>query len=75
MDILNLKLLEKLKRKNKGNVALIAAIDLLISDLKSNKLSSQTDLLNVRPDADCVHGDGFLLFGHSHSWNASLDRI
>ena len=36
MDILNLKLLEKLKRKNKGNVALIAAIDLLISDLKSN---------------------------------------
>lgn len=59
MDILNLKLLEKLKRKNKGNVALIAAIDLLISDLKSNEFSNQTDLLNVRPDADCVHSDGF----------------
>lgn len=59
MDIINLKLLEKLKRKNKGNKALIASIDLLIDDFLNNNFKNQNELLIVRPDADCVHNDGF----------------
>lgn len=59
MHILNRKLLEKLKRKNKGNVPLISAIELLINDLETNEFKNQTELLTVRPDADCVHSDGF----------------
>ena len=59
MDILNRKLLEKLKRKNKGNVPLISAIELLINDLETNEFKNQTELFTVRPDADCVHSDGF----------------
>lgn len=62
MDILNRKLLEKLKRKNKGNVSLIVAIDILINDLEINQFSNQAELLTIRPDADCVHSDGFYFF-------------
>ena len=67
MIVVNKKLLEKLKRKNKGNVFLIVAIDNLIGDLENNNLNNQTELLKIRPDADCVHEDGFYFFDiHIH---------
>jgi mRNA interferase HigB len=67
MEVLNRKLLEKLKMKNKGNAPLIAAIDLLIIDLETNEFKNPTDFLNVRPDADCVHSDGFYFLNiHVH---------
>ncbi len=62
MDILNRKLLEKLKRKNKGNTALITAVDLLIFDFQMNDFKNQEELLLKRPDADCVHNNGFYFF-------------
>lgn len=59
MYLVNKKILEKLKRKNKGNIPLGVAIDTLISELESNQFNNQAELLNIRPDADCVHSDGF----------------
>jgi len=67
MEVLNRKLLEKLKMKNKGNAPLIAAIDLLIIDLETNEFKNPTDFLSVRPDADCVLSDGFYFLNiHVH---------
>ena len=34
----------------------------LIGDLENNNLNNQTELLKIRPDADCVHEDGFYFF-------------
>ncbi|PKP18076.1 MAG: addiction module toxin RelE [Bacteroidetes bacterium HGW-Bacteroidetes-23] len=62
MEIVNRKLLEKLKHKNKGNVGLVSAIDLLLNDLEENEFESQAELQKIRPDADCVHNDGFYFF-------------
>ena len=62
MEILGKKLLEKLKRKNKGNVSLISEIDKLINDLEEYSFKSQLELIKSRPDADCVHKDGFYFF-------------
>lgn len=59
MDIVNKKVLEKLKRKNKGNASLATAIDELITELESHQFKTQAELVQVRPDADCVHSDGF----------------
>ncbi|MFC3415370.1 type II toxin-antitoxin system HigB family toxin [Algoriphagus hitonicola] len=62
MRLINKKLLEKLKRKNKGNSSLNLAIDALISDIAENNWTNQIDLKKSRPDADCVHSDGFYFF-------------
>ena len=62
MDITGRKILEKLKRKNKGNVLLIDAIDVLLTDLEINNWKNKTEILLARPDADCVHSDGFYFF-------------
>lgn len=62
MEILGKKLLEKLKRKNKGNVSLIFDIDKLINELEEYQFENQVQLLKIRPDADCVHKDGFYFF-------------
>ena len=59
MEIVGKKILEKLKRKNKGNIPLIASIEGLIKTLEDNQFTNQSDILKVRPDADCVHSDGF----------------
>ena len=67
MDIINIKLFEKLKRKNRGNSTLIAAIDKLLTDFRANTFLSQEELVKYRPDADCVHSDGFYFFNiHIH---------
>ena len=62
MRLTNKKLLEKLKRKNKGNALLINAIDKLIEDIDVNDWKEQTELIKTRPDADNVHSDVFYFF-------------
>ena len=59
MNIANRSLLERFKRKNRGNIKLIKAIDQLILDIQENEWCSQLELKETRPDADCVHSDGF----------------
>jgi mRNA interferase HigB len=67
MNVIGKKRLEKLKRKNHGNSSLHAAIDELLHQLESKKWSNQTDIVRDRPDADCVHSDGFYFFNiHVH---------
>lgn len=62
MDIVGKKILEKLKRKNKGNIQLISEIDNLIKILEENEFKNQLEINKYRPDADCVHKDGFYFF-------------
>lgn len=62
MRLVNKKALEKLKRKNKGNVPLTTAIDKLINDIENHNWKNQNELDQTRSDADCVHSDGFYFF-------------
>ena len=62
MNLVNRSLLERLKRKNRGNTKLIKAIDKLIDDFQVNNWNSQMELKETRPDADCVQSDGFYFF-------------
>jgi mRNA-degrading endonuclease HigB of HigAB toxin-antitoxin module len=62
VNFVNRSLLERLKRKNRGNTKLIKAIDKLIDDIQASNWNSQMELKETRPDADCVHGDGFFFF-------------
>ena len=62
MELDNKRLLEKLKRKNKGNKSLASEIDQLVDDIESHDWKNQTDLKISRTDADCVHSDGFYFF-------------
>lgn len=62
MRLTNKKILEKLKRKNKGNVSLTKAIDKLIKDINENDWNDQKELNKTRPDTDNVHSDGFYFF-------------
>ena len=62
MEIVGKKILEKLKRKNKGNIPLVSAIETLIKDLEQSTFKNQRELLEKRKDADCVHSDGFYFF-------------
>jgi mRNA interferase HigB len=62
MRLINRKILEKLKRKNKGNIALTKAIDKLIKDINDNDWKNQSEIYSTRTDADNVHSDGFYFF-------------
>lgn len=62
MDLLRKHKLIKLKVKNRGNKKLIYSIDKLISDIESAQWTKKTDINETRPDADCVHSDGFYFF-------------
>lgn len=62
MELLRKSKLTKLKKKNRGNKKLLTAIDKLISDIESSNWSKKTDVKSTRPDADCVHSDGFYFF-------------
>jgi mRNA interferase HigB len=67
MEIIAKAKLEKLKRKNRGNTALGAAIDTLIEDLEQTSCLTFEQLKQLRPDADLVHNDGFCFFDiHVH---------
>lgn len=62
MELLQKSKLIKLKRKNRGNIKLINAIDCLICDIENAGWNKKTDVKTSRPDADCVHSDGFYFF-------------
>lgn len=62
MEIVGKKILEKLKRKNKGNIPLVSEIDDLIKTLEENEFKNQLEIVKIRPDADCVHNYGFYFF-------------
>lgn len=62
MELLQKNKLIKLKRKNRGNIKLINAIDKLIGDIENAVWTKKTDITKFRPDADCVHSDGFYFF-------------
>jgi len=47
--------LEKLKRKNRGNISLTREIEKLIVDIEINEWESKAELKVTRSDADCVH--------------------
>jgi mRNA-degrading endonuclease HigB of HigAB toxin-antitoxin module len=62
LELLRKHKLIKLKSKNRGNKKLINAIDRLISDIEGAQWTKKTDIKETRPDADCVHSDGFYFF-------------
>ena len=62
MRLIGKNKLQKLKRKNIGNTKLAKEINQLISDIEKNSWSNEEELKTVRPDADCVHNEGFYFF-------------
>lgn len=62
MNVINKGLLERLKKKNIGNEKLAIEIDKLIFDIEQNNWESPIELKQSRPDADCVHSEGFYFF-------------
>src|SRR4051812_725166 len=67
MTINNLPLLDKLRRKNKGNVKLIKAIKDLVDSLENHQFNDWEALKAVCKDADKVHNEGFYFFNiHVH---------
>lgn len=66
MRIIGKKIILKLKKKNIGNKKLCSEIDTLLLDLEQFNPTNQ-QLSSIRPDADCVHSDGFYFFDiHIH---------
>ena len=59
MNLINKGLLERFKKKNQGNIKLTKAINKLILDIEQNNWNSQIELKQTRPDADCIHSEGF----------------
>lgn len=62
MRLIGKKKLEKLKRKNIGNTKLVQEIEKLIKDIEENNWNTIEELKKNRPDADCVHNEGFYFF-------------
>lgn len=62
MRLVNKKVLEKLRRKNRGDNLLHQAIDRLIRDIEANEWRNKIELNHTRPDAERVHSDGFYFF-------------
>jgi mRNA interferase HigB len=65
MRLLNKKLLLKFKGKSRGNRRLNREIDSLIDAIEIGTWKNQLQLKRIRPDADCVHADGFYFFNIS----------
>lgn len=62
MRIINKRILSKLIRKNQGNSILVKAVQQLISDIEGSNWKTPHDLIENRPDADCVYGGSFYFF-------------
>ena len=62
MDLIRKDKLQKLKRKNQGNVKLSKAIDKLIIDIENSEWKNKLEVIESRPDADRVHSDNFFFF-------------
>lgn len=65
VELLRKDRLLKLKRKNLGNVQLTKAIDAIIDGIEKADWKSKQEIKEDRPDADCVHNDGFYFFNIS----------
>lgn len=61
MRIIGKKILLKIRKKNLGNHRLCSDIDNLIYDLEKYN-SGDSNIIDIRSDADCVHNDGFYFF-------------
>ena len=67
VQIIGLKHLTKLKKKNAGNEKLVKAIDALIDDFRKSRWTNKDEVLKDRKDGDCVHSDGYYFFDiHVH---------
>ncbi|AIM38121.1 addiction module toxin RelE [Sphingobacterium sp. ML3W] len=68
MRIIGKKILLKCKKKNIGNKLLCQEIDKLIDVLELfEPYKTKQTIKDLRPDADCVHNDGFYFFDiHIH---------
>jgi len=64
-----IRILEKLKKKNLGNSQLNNAIDKLVDTIEKGDWKSPLELVKDRTDADCVHSEGFYFF------NIKIHRI
>ena len=62
MRIINKHILGKLIRKNRGNSNLLKSVQQLISDIEDSNWNTPHDLIEKRPDADCVYGGEFYFF-------------
>lgn len=62
MNITNKWILQKLRKKNIGNVKLRKAIDSLLDDLEAMNVATPNELILKRPDADCVYGGSYYFF-------------
>lgn len=62
MEILRKDRLLRHKIKNKGNTKLNKAIDSLIVDIEKANWRTKIEIVAERPDADCVHSEGFYFF-------------
>lgn len=62
MRIINKHILGKLIKKNRGNSKLVKSIQQLISDIEDSNWKKPHDLIEKRPDADCVYGGEFYFF-------------
>lgn len=62
MKLYERRILEKLKKKNRGNYQLKKAVDDLIDTIEMASWNNPIELINSRPDADCVNSEGFYFF-------------
>ncbi|OQY03060.1 MAG: addiction module toxin RelE [Bacteroidetes bacterium 4572_117] len=62
MNIANKNILAKLIRKNQGNIRLLKAVKQLIKEIEESSWSTPHELVEKRPDADCVSSGGFYFF-------------
>lgn len=62
MNIINKHILGKLIKKNRGNSKLLKAVNLLIKEIESSNWQTPQEIIDNRPDADCVYGGQFYFF-------------
>lgn len=62
MKLSGRRLLIKLKNRNRGNIKLSKAIDELVETIEIATWRNPPEVKHNRPDADCVHSDGFYFF-------------
>jgi mRNA-degrading endonuclease HigB of HigAB toxin-antitoxin module len=65
LKLINKHILIKLIKKNRGNTQLVNAIKNLITDIEASNWQTPHELIEQRPDADCVFGGEFYFFNIS----------
>jgi len=62
LNIINKHILGRLIRKNRGNSKLIKSVQKLVDEIETSNWKNPHELLENRPDADCVYGGEFYFF-------------